>query len=68
MIDNVSNGLPWQQGTNARLDAAIQMKEPIDGYLRQNREAAVSLAESWQNLETLVAQSRSHLVAKGRIT
>jgi flagellum-specific ATP synthase len=58
----------YQQGTNVRLDAAIQMKEPIDGYLRQNRESAVSLAESWQNLETLAAHSRSHLVAKGRTT
>ena len=26
----------YQQGSNARLDAAIQMKEPIDRYLRQN--------------------------------
>lgn len=56
----------YQQGTNARLDAAIQMKEPIDDYLRQRRETAVNLEESWQNLERLATHSQSQLVAKGR--
>ena len=55
----------YQQGTNARLDAAIQMKEPINDFLRQRREIDVPLAESWQNLERLATHSHSQLVAKG---
>ena len=55
----------YQPGSNVRLDAAIQMKEPIDRYLQQQREIGVGLAESCQNLETLAGQSL--LVAKGAI-
>jgi len=58
----------YQQGTNARLDAAIQMKEPIDQYLRQTRDVAVSLEDSGHNLETLAAHSRSLLGKKGKTT
>jgi flagellum-specific ATP synthase len=56
----------YQQGTNARLDAAIQMKEPIDRYLKQSREVAVGITESWKNLETLTAQGRSLLIPRGK--
>ena len=58
----------YQQGSNARLDASIQMKEPIDRYLQQSRDTAVSLTESCQNLETLAAHSRNLLGKKGRTT
>jgi flagellum-specific ATP synthase len=54
----------YQQGSNARLDAAIQMKEPVDQYLQQSRHAAVNLEESWHNLETLAAQSQRLLARK----
>ena len=57
----------YQQGNNARIDAAIQMKEPIDQYLQQNRNAAVNFSESCQNLEMLASQSRSILVERGKI-
>jgi flagellum-specific ATP synthase len=56
----------YQQGTNARLDAAIQMKDPIDGYLRQGRDTAIGLEASCQSLEALATQSRQLLVPKGR--
>jgi flagellum-specific ATP synthase len=56
----------YQRGSNARLDAAIQMKDPIDGYLRQRREVAVSMEESWRNLETLTTHSRSLLIPRGK--
>jgi len=56
----------YQQGSNARLDAAIQMKEPIDDYLKQRREVPVSIEESWKNLETLTAQGRSLLIPRGK--
>jgi len=56
----------YQQGTNARLDASIQMKDPIDGYLRQGRDTAIGLEESCQNLEVLATQSRQLLAPKGR--
>ncbi len=49
----------YQPGANMRLDSAIRMKDPIDDYLRQPRETAVSLAASIQNLEVLAAQSRN---------
>ena len=55
----------YQQGSNARLDAAIQMKEPIDRYLQQRRERGVDLAESCQNLEALTVQCQGLLVKKG---
>ncbi len=54
----------YQQGSNARLDVAIQMKDSIDQYLQQRRETAVSLQESYQNLEVLADKSRGSLVAK----
>ena len=56
----------YQQGGNARLDAAIQMKEPIDQYLQQSRRTAVNLEESWRNLEVLAAQSHRLVIGKGR--
>jgi len=56
----------YQQGTNARIDAAIQMKEPIDRYLQQSRDTVVSFSESCQNLEMLASQSRSILVERGK--
>jgi len=56
----------YQQGTNSRLDAAIRMKEPIDQYLRQTRDTAVSLEASRHHLERLAAQSRSLLSQKGK--
>ncbi|MDH5563563.1 MAG: FliI/YscN family ATPase [Nitrospirota bacterium] len=58
----------YQQGTNSRLDAAIQMKEPIDHYLRQTRDTAVSLEVSQHHLEKLAGQSRSLLSKKGKTT
>ena len=56
----------YQQGNNAKIDAAIQMKEPIDQYLQQNRNAAVNFSESCQNLEMVASQSRSILVERGK--
>jgi len=56
----------YQQGNNARIDAAIQMKEPIDRYLQQSRDAAVGFSESCQNLEMLASQSRTILVERGK--
>ena len=56
----------YQQGNNARIDAAIQMKEPIDRYLQQSRGAAVGFSESCQNLEMLASQSRTILVERGK--
>ena len=58
----------YQRGTNSRLDAAIQMKEPIDHYLRQTRDTAVSLEVSQHHLEKLAGQSRSLLSKKGKTT
>ncbi len=56
----------YQAGTNARLDAAIQMKEPIDQYLRQKRENVISLEESVKNLDLLAKQSQGLLQQKGK--
>ena len=56
----------YQPGTNDHLDAAIQMKGPIDGYLQQARDMSVDLVESSQNLEILADQSRNLLAQKGR--
>ena len=56
----------YQQGTNARLDAAIQMKDSIDQYLRQTRDTAVSLQDSQHHLERLATQSRGLLSKKGK--
>ncbi len=49
----------YQPGANKRLDAAIAMKDPIDQYLKQPRDKAVSLTESISNLEALAAQNDS---------
>jgi flagellum-specific ATP synthase len=57
----------YQGGTNPRLDAAIQMKEPLDAFLRQSREEGVGLTESYQGLETLATQGRHLLERKGHI-
>ena len=56
----------YQQGNNARIDAAIRMKEPIDRFLQQSRGADVSFSESCQNLEILASQSRSIFVERGK--
>ncbi len=56
----------YQQGANDHLDAAIQMKGPIDRFLQQSRDMSVDLAESSQNLEILADQSRQLLAQKGR--
>ncbi|MDH4361254.1 MAG: FliI/YscN family ATPase [Nitrospirota bacterium] len=56
----------YQPGTNPRLDAAIQMKEPIDAFLRQNREEGVGITDSCQGLESLAEQGRRLLERKGK--
>jgi len=56
----------YQLGANPRLDAAIRMKEPIDAFLRQTREAGVGVTESYQRLEALVEQGRRLLERKER--
>ena len=56
----------YQRGTNPRLDAAIHMKEPIDAFLKQNREEGVGMTESWQGLESLAERGRCLLERKGK--
>lgn len=56
----------YQLGTNPRLDAAIHMKEPIDAFLKQNREEGVGMTESCQGLESLAERGRRLLERKGK--
>ena len=58
----------YQPGTNPRLDAAIQMKEPIDAFLRQNREEGAGMIDTCQGLELLAEQGRRLLERKGKTT
>ena len=44
----------YQPGSNVRLDLAIQMRESIQGFLRQDREERVGLADSLQGLQGLI--------------
>ena len=47
----------YQPGTNARLDLAIHMHEPMLRYLRQDKEEHSSYSDSVQGLEALLNQA-----------
>ena len=54
----------YQGGNNPRLDAAIQMKAPIDAFLQQTRETGVGVEDSYQGLQALVQQGRGLMERK----
>ncbi|GAA1136049.1 flagellar protein export ATPase FliI [Nesterenkonia lutea] len=44
----------YQRGANPEVDAAVTHQAAIDGFLRQSLEQSVSLAVTWDHLQTLV--------------
>ena len=55
----------YQPGTNARLDLAIHMHEPMVRFLRQDKEEQSSFPESVQALEHLIHEARDAARPKG---
>ena len=49
----------YHPGANPRLDLAIQMREPIKNFLRQEQDVRAPLAESLQELQELSHRMRS---------
>lgn len=54
----------YQSGSNRRLDVAIELKEPINQFLRQDRNEQATLEESVSGLTALVGQAKSRLAKK----
>jgi len=51
----------YQIGSNRRLDVAIEMKEHINRFLRQDRNEHATLDDSMAGLQTLVGQAKTRL-------
>lgn len=51
----------YQPGSNKRLDVAIRLREPINQFLRQDRNEHARLESSWKELAVLAAQGRTLL-------
>ncbi len=55
----------YRRGANRLVDAAIEMRDDIDAYLKQRIEEPVSLADAATELAQLQQQAANHLQALG---